>query len=158
MEFCILTGIRESEPWIISACAYMRAQLLSHIQLFGTPWTVACQTSLSMEVSRQEYWSGLPFPTSGDLPDPGIEPPSSVSPALQQIVYSLSHRGSPLLLKPTCKSPRSWVLWPMRGSTGMLASNLCPQIPEPKKQEADLQLWVVLSSTLKPTLVGGMKF
>ena len=40
------------------------------------PWTVACQAPLSMEFSRQEYWSGLPFPTPGDLPDPGIEPGS----------------------------------------------------------------------------------
>ena len=47
---------------------------LSHVRLFGTPWTVACQAPLSMEFSRQEYWSGLPFPSSGDLPDPGMEP------------------------------------------------------------------------------------
>ena len=40
----------------------------------ATPWPVACQVPLSMEFSRQEYWSGLPFPSSGDLPDPGIEP------------------------------------------------------------------------------------
>ena len=45
-----------------------------------TPWTVACQTPLSMGFSRQEYWSGLPFPSPGDLPDPGIEPGA---PALQ---------------------------------------------------------------------------
>ena len=42
----------------------------------ATPWTVACQAPLSMEFSRQEYWSGLPFPSSGDLPDPGIKPTS----------------------------------------------------------------------------------
>ena len=47
-----------------------------------TPWTVARQAPLSMGFSRQEYWSGLPFPP-GDLPDPGIEPVSPVSPALQ---------------------------------------------------------------------------
>ena len=41
---------------------------------FATPWTIACQTLVSMEFSRQEYWSGLPFPSPGDLPDPGIEP------------------------------------------------------------------------------------
>ena len=40
---------------------------------FGTPWTVACQASLSMEFSRQEYWNGLPLPTPEDLPDPGTE-------------------------------------------------------------------------------------
>ena len=45
-----------------------------------TPWTVACQASLSMGFPRQEYWSGLPFPSPGDLPNPGIEP---WSPALQ---------------------------------------------------------------------------
>ena len=49
---------------------------LSCVRLFATPWTVACQAALSMGFSRQEYWSGLPFPTPGDLPDPGIEPPT----------------------------------------------------------------------------------
>ena len=48
----------------------------------GTPWTVACQASLSMGFPRQEYWSGLPFSSPGDLPDPGIDPISLVSPAL----------------------------------------------------------------------------
>ena len=46
------------------------------------PWTVACQAPLSMEFSRQEYYSGLPFPTPGELPDPGVEPTSLASPAL----------------------------------------------------------------------------
>ena len=46
----------------------------------ATPWTVACQAPLSMGFSRQEYWSGLPFPSPGDLPNPGIKPRS---PALQ---------------------------------------------------------------------------
>ena len=53
--------------------------LLSHfsrVQLFATPWTVAHQASLSMGFSRQEYWSGLPFPSPGNLPDPGVEPGS----------------------------------------------------------------------------------
>ena len=47
--------------------------MLSHIQLFVTPWTVAHQALLSMEFSRQEYWSGLPFSSPRDLPDPGIK-------------------------------------------------------------------------------------
>ena len=46
----------------------------SHVRLFATPWTVACQALLSMGFSRQEYWSGLLCPPPGDLPDPGIEP------------------------------------------------------------------------------------
>ena len=61
----------------------MCACVLRHfscILLFATPWTVACQVLLSMEFSRQEYWYGLPFPSPGNLPDPGIKPRS---PALQ---------------------------------------------------------------------------
>ena len=50
---------------------------LSCVWLFVTPWTVACQAPLSMGLSRQEYWSGLPFPSPGDLSNPGIEPGSS---------------------------------------------------------------------------------
>ena len=53
---------------------------LSHVRLFATPYTIAHQAPLSMEFSRQEYWSGLPFPSPGDLPGPGIKPRS---PALQ---------------------------------------------------------------------------
>ena len=76
----------------------------SHVQLY---WTVACQTPLSIGFPRQEYWSGLPFPCSGDLPDPGMEPGF---PALQAvsyiaggllhcgwILYSMSHLRSPTL-------------------------------------------------------------
>ena len=53
-----------------------KVKLLSHVQLFATPWTVAYQVPLSMGFSRQEYWSGLPFPSPRDLPDPEIEPGS----------------------------------------------------------------------------------
>ena len=56
--------------------------MLSHVQLFVTPWIVARQAPLSMELSRQAYWSGLPFPTAGDLPNPGIKPTSPASLAL----------------------------------------------------------------------------
>ena len=52
-------------------------QLLSLVPLFVTPWTIACWAPLSMRFPRQEYWSGLPFPSLGDLPDPGIEPVST---------------------------------------------------------------------------------
>ena len=58
--------------------------MLSCIQLFVTRWTVACQVLLSVEFSRQEYWSRLPFTPPGDLPDSGIEPLSLVSPALAE--------------------------------------------------------------------------
>ena len=58
----------------------MKVKPLSRVRLFATPWTVAYQAPPFMGFSRQEYWSGLPFPSPGDLPDPGIEPRS---PALQ---------------------------------------------------------------------------
>ena len=54
----------------------------SHVQLFETPWTVAHLAPLPMEFSRQEYWSGLPFPSPWDFPDQGIEPTSLLSPEL----------------------------------------------------------------------------
>ena len=69
-------------------------KLLSHVWLFATPWTVDYQASLSMGFSRQEYWSRLPFPSPGDLPNPGIEPRSL---ALQADALPLSHQGSPVL-------------------------------------------------------------
>ena len=57
-------------------------KLLSHVRLFATPWTVAPQAPLPMGFSRQEYWSGLLCPPPGDIPNPEIEPPSLLSPAL----------------------------------------------------------------------------
>ena len=56
-------------------------------RLFLTPWTVVHQAPLSMEFSRQEYWSGLPLPSPGDLPDPGTEPGS---PALKAVIWGLA--------------------------------------------------------------------
>ena len=58
------------------------AKLISHVWLFETLWTVAHQAPLSMEFSRQKFWSRLPFPSPGDLPDPGIEPVSHAFPSL----------------------------------------------------------------------------
>ena len=69
-----------------------KVKSLSRVQLFGTPWTVAYQAPLSMEFSRQEYWSGLPYPSPGVLPDPGIEP---VSPALQADTLPSAPPGKP---------------------------------------------------------------
>ena len=63
----------------------MHASMLScfsHVWLLATLWTIACQAPLSMGFFSQEYWSGLPFPSSGDLPDSGIEPESLMLPAL----------------------------------------------------------------------------
>ena len=63
--------------------------LLSHVRLSATPWTVTCQAALSMRFPRQEYWSGLPFPSPGKLPNPGINLHWQVD------SLPLSHQGSP---------------------------------------------------------------
>ena len=81
MQFITPAGPRQSlllakEPdqfFVKTLYTLSEAKLLSHVRLFVTPWTVAYQASQSMECSRQEYWSGLPFPSPGDLPNPGIE-------------------------------------------------------------------------------------
>ena len=68
----------------------------SHVHLFVTLWTVACQAPLSLGFSRQVYWSRLPCPLPGDLPDPGIRPRSPAAPALQVDSLPLNHWGSPV--------------------------------------------------------------
>ena len=69
---------------LIETLAYtsVPAQWLSRVQLFVTPGTIGCQAPLFMELSKQEYWSRLPFPTPGDFLNPGTEPVSLASPAL----------------------------------------------------------------------------
>ena len=68
----------------------LMSQLLSHVWLFVTPWTIVHQSPLPIEFSRQECWSGVPFPTPGDLPEPGIKPMSLVSPALAGRFFTTS--------------------------------------------------------------------
>ena len=68
---------------------------LSHVWLFATPWTIAYQTPLSMGFSRQEYWSGLPFPSPGNLPDLGIELASLVPPTLAGRFFTTEPPGNP---------------------------------------------------------------
>ena len=72
----------------------VKVKSLSHVRLFATPWTIAHQDPPSMGFSRQEYWSGLPFPSPGDVPDPGIEPRS---PALQADTLTSEPPGKPLV-------------------------------------------------------------
>ena len=71
---------------------HIKACMLSHVLLFMTPWTVACQAPLPMGFSRQEYWSELPFPPPGDLASPGIEP---VSPAPAGGFFTTEPPGEP---------------------------------------------------------------
>ena len=70
-------------------CESESEKSLSRVRLFATPWTVAYQAPPSMEFSRQEYWSGLPFPSPGDLPDLGIEPGSPTLRALLSEPYNI---------------------------------------------------------------------
>ena len=74
--------------------AWVCACLFICVWLFVTPWTSACQAPLSVEFSRQEYWRGLPFPSPGDLPDPGIKP---TSPALAGGFFTTAPPGRPQL-------------------------------------------------------------
>ena len=80
---CVFLSLSLSHEWVKS---------LSRVQLFATPWTVAHQAPPSMGFSRQEHWSGLPFPSPGDLPTQGS---NSGLPHCRQTHYHLSHRGSP---------------------------------------------------------------
>ena len=72
--------------------SFLFLPLLCHVWLFATQWTIACQAPLSMEISRPEYWSWLPFPSPGDLPDQGS---NSGLPHCRQVLYHLSYQGSP---------------------------------------------------------------
>ena len=123
--FCSMPSVSPTPPWMqlhggggcgaprpMASGNQQRAQvswaslpfvllLFSHSAMsnsFATPWTVACWVPLSMGFPRQEYWYGLPFPTPGDLPNPGVEPRS---PALQADSLVLSQQGSPPFLLPT---------------------------------------------------------
>ena len=73
-------------------CSCVCAQSLHRVQLFVTPWTVAHQTPLPMEFSRQEYWSELPFPIPGDLLDPGLRPVPFAFPVLAGRFFKLGYR------------------------------------------------------------------
>ena len=80
----------------MSEISSMDTWVLSHGPLFVTPWTAAHQVPLSMEFSKQEYWSGLPFPPLGDLPDPGTEPMSPGAPALAGRFFTTEAHGKVL--------------------------------------------------------------
>ena len=108
----------------------MLAQLLNPVWLFVTPWTVAHYAPLSMDFSRLEYWNGLPFPPLEELPDPGMEPTSPVSPAWQKDSLSLSHLGSQA--------------WPMTNFKNILFEMLlscCLVLSDIKEEIIFLQRW-----------------
>ena len=96
-EFCGI--IQRSVHYNFSTLIHVLVVLVvSHVQFFATPWTVACQAPLSREFSRQEYWSGLPLPTPGDLPNLGIETVSLVLLHWQADSLPLVPPGKPFIL------------------------------------------------------------
>jgi len=91
--------ITPQEPWKYAGLLFnfvvaVVFQLLSCVWIFATPWTEAHQAPLSLGFPRQEYWSGLPFPSPGDLPDPGVE---SRSPSLAGRFFTTEPPGKPAL-------------------------------------------------------------
>ena len=79
---------------VVSAVLSVYLQSLSRVRLFATSWTEAYQALVSMEFSMEEYWSGLPFPTPGDLPNSAIEPASRASPAFSGRYFTTEPPGA----------------------------------------------------------------
>ena len=106
----------------------------SRVRLFVTQWTVAHQAPLSMEYSRQEYWSGLPFPSPGDLPNPGIKPVSlalageffTAEPPRKPPfwVYILLNKGQLMSLKYSCFADIIFIIYQCKSET-LTESNFC---------------------------------
>ena len=96
----------------------VKVKSLSHVQLFGNPWTVAYQAPPSMGFSRQEYWSGLPFPSPGDVPDPGIK---LRSPAFQADALTSEPPGKQSY---GCCSSQVW-MWDLDHKESWAPKNLC---------------------------------
>ena len=86
-------------------------RVLSRVQVFVTPWTVAHQAPLSVGFPRQEDWSGLPFPPLGHLPDPGIKPMFPASSALQADSFLLSHLGSLVTVTAQLKDQKNSLIY-----------------------------------------------
>ena len=111
-----------------------------HVQLLATLWTITCQAPLSMGFSRQEFWSELPFPPPGDLPDPGIAPASSASLALAGGFFTTNATWASFLtllsyltFKTVVRNRDSWIAERLvyRGSHCPAELRVCPAVPWP---------------------------
>ena len=98
----------QSQRKTIQRMFKVKVKSLSPVRLFAILWTIAHQAPLSMGFSRQEYWSGLPFPSLGDLPNPGIEPGS---PALQTDTLTAELPGKPKNVQTTTQLHSSHTQW-----------------------------------------------
>ena len=112
--FFLATTCHSCSVWDLVPCVCMGTKSLSHVWLFATPWTAARQAPLSMEFSRQDYWSGVPFPPPGDLPDPGIKPASLTSPALagEFLTASATWEALNFLTRNQTQAPCIWSVEP----------------------------------------------
>ena len=124
---CDCWNVNSYSVWIkhLYGCACVLSRF-SSVQLFVIPWTVAHQAPLSMGFSRQEYWGGLPCSPRGDLPSPGIEPETPMTPALQ--VDSLP-------IEPPEKPQSAFLLWKLKQSAAAAVAakslQLCPTLCDP---------------------------
>ena len=108
-----LMSFFQTNDWFSRTLLQVKCQSLSHVQLFVTPWTVALQAPLSMELPRQECWSGLPCPSSRDIPIQGLNLDLSHG---SQLLYRLSHQGRTLLIKVknlSCYKAAAFHIWQM---------------------------------------------
>ena len=108
-----------------------KVKSLSRVWLFATPWTVAYQAPPSMGFSRQEYWSGLPFPSPGDLPDPGIEPgsPAFQADALASEPPGKPNAGDPGSITGSGRSAGERIGHPLQYSWASLVAQLVKNLP-----------------------------
>ena len=113
----------------------MKVKSLSHVRLFATPWTVAYQAPPSMGFSRQEYWSGLPFPSPGDLPDPGIKPGS---PSLQADTLLSEPPGKPFPMTDAW-TKKLWYIYTMEYYSA-IKRNTCESVLIRWKSEREKQI------------------
>ena len=111
-----------NDQYLVSACVLSH---FSRVELFATPWTIAGQPPLSMGFSKQEYWSELPCTLPGDLPDPGIEPASLMSPALADKFFTTAAAAKSLSRVRLLATPWSRLclgLWLLMIPTSLLSS------------------------------------
>ena len=122
----------------------------SSVQLFVTLWTTACQVSLSMGFPRQEYWSGLSFPSSGDLPNPGIETASLMSPALAGGSFTTSTTWE--------AAPKNWCFWTVVLEKTLESALDCQERNQPwifiGRTDTEVEAPILWPSDAKRRLVG----